>query len=239
VPVAHVLRYRLYSTVVESETTDSDSELPHVTCHQKIQCQWLTFAGIGRTAQSWNPRRRILTQNCHLALNYQLPMVPSSELELEVTGGSALVDITAGDVQINKLGSTSSDLEGRNPATTPKLKTKIKKKQYSFDVLSNKEHQFYATLQLLQLVVALIAHWVKKPEGEHCNKKPSTSSETRKAFDYVDAITNLMVRNGEVVAAVSCGGVPSGGLISFHSPSETPSSENAQVHPQYTSYVSC
>jgi hypothetical protein len=164
-------------------------------------------------------------------------MVPSSKLELEVTGGGALVDITAGDMHINKLGSTSSDLEGRNPATTPKSKTKIKKKQYSFNVLSNKEHQFYATLQLLQLVVALIANWDKEPEGEHCNKKPG--SETCKAFNYVDAITNLMVRNGEVVAAVSCGGLLSGGIISFHSPSETPSGENAQVHPQYTSCVSC
>ena len=172
--------------------------------------------------------------NCHLYLS----MVPTSEPEPEVTGGAVLVDTTAEDVQMNELGSTPSDLEGQvggqNPATTRKSKTK--KKKYSFDVLGNKEHQFRAILQLLQLVVTLIAILRnEKPEDEHRNKK--LSGETRKAFDYIDAITNLMVRNGEVVAAVACGDKNSGkGIISV-SPCETPG-ENAQVRPHYTSYVS-
>ena len=167
-------------------------------------------------------------------------MVPtSSEPEPEVTGGAALVDTTAKDVQINELGSKSSDLEGqvegRNPATTQKSKTK--KKHHSFDVLGQKEHQFQAILQLLQLLVALIANSRdEKPEDEHRNEK--LSGETRKAFDYIDAITNLMVRDIEVVAAVACGGEnPSRGIISFNSPSETSSGENAQVRPQYTCFV--
>jgi hypothetical protein len=170
-------------------------------------------------------------------------MVPtSSEPEPEVTGDAALVGTTVEDVQINELGSMSSDLEGQvegqNPVTTQKSKTMKKSTQkYTFDVLGNKEHQFQAILQLLQLIVAFIAKLRnEKPEDEHRNKK--LSSETRKAFDYVDAITNLMVRNAEVVAAVACGGEnPSRGIISFNSTSETPD-ENAQVRPQYTSYVS-
>lgn len=175
------------------------------------------------------------------AEHLNLPMVPTSEPEPEVTGSAALVDTTVEDLQINELGSTPSDLEGQvegqNLATTRKSKTK--KKKYAFDVLNNKEHQFLAILQLLRLVVALIADLRnEKPEDENRNKK--LYSETRKAFDYVDAITNLMVRNGEVVAAVACGDENlSKGFISFNSSSETLSGENAGVRPQYsTSYVS-
>lgn len=96
--------------------------------------------------------------------------------------------------------------------------------------------KFQAILQLLQLVNALIEN--PKPEDSR-NAIPNTS-ETRKAFDYLDAITNLMVRDGEVVAAVACGGplaMPTRGIISVNSPCETPSDVNAQVRPQSTSYV--
>jgi hypothetical protein len=78
--------------------------------------------------------------------------------------------------------------------------------------------------------VALIANSRNRKPG---NKHGKVNSATRKAFDYIDAITNLMVRNGEVVAAVACGEHPGWGIISFNS-----SSENAQVRLQYTSYVS-
>jgi hypothetical protein len=144
-------------------------------------------------------------------------------------------DTTTKDVDINELGSTFSDLEGqvegRNPATTQK--SKIKRKKYIANVLGSKPSQFQAILQLLQLVVAL------NPEKRPSNEIPSTAS--RKAFDYVDAITNLMVRNGEVVAATACGGQlehPIRGIISYNPSSKTRSDENAQVRPQYTtSYV--
>jgi hypothetical protein len=94
-----------------------------------------------------------------------------------------------------------------------------------------KDHEFQAISQLLNLVVTL-SPWDPSPEDK-------TTSGTRKSFDYVDAITNLMVRNAEVVAAVTCGGqYPSRGIISVNSSNdETPSRENAQVRPQYTSYV--
>jgi hypothetical protein len=160
-------------------------------------------------------------------------MVPQAS-EPEVTGGDALIDTTVKDAQINKLGSTSSDLEGqvegRNPATPQKSTTK--KKKYTADVLGSKRFQFQAIIQLLQLVVALIGNSRnQEPQNEHGKLKAAP----RKAFDYLDAIINLMVRNGEVVAAVACGGQlehPSSGIISFNS-----SSENAQVRLQYTSYV--
>lgn len=119
-----------------------------------------------------------------------------------------------------------------NPATTQKSKTK---KKDSVDVLGNKTLEFQAILQLLRLLVALIAESKdEKPEDEHRDKK--LSSETRKAFDYVDAITNLMVRDDEVVAAVACGGRlknPSQGIISTIE-HDISSGENAQVRPQYT-----
>lgn len=158
-------------------------------------------------------------------------MAPQAS-ELEVMG-DALVNTTAENSQINELGSTRttpSDLErqGRNPATTQKSKTK--KKKYSVDVLGSKALQFQAIIQLLQLVDVLIANSKnQKHEDKHCNKK--LSSATRKAFDYVDAITNLMVRNGEVVAAVACG---SEGVISCNASNTSSSSdddENAKVCP--------
>ena len=123
-------------------------------------------------------------------------MVPS---ELEVTGGDALVDTTVKDAQINELGSMSSHFEGQQNLATPR-------KLYSVDVLDDKKLQFQTILQLLQLLIALIANLKnQKPEYEHCNNKLS-SGASHKSFDYVDALTNLMVRNGEVVAAVACGG---------------------------------
>ena len=80
--------------------------------------------------------------------------------------------------------------------------------------------KFQAILQLLQLVDALIPN--KREQGADYGK-------SRKSFDYVDAITNLMVRDEEVVAAVTCVGQP---IIL------APTSENrAQVRPKYTSYV--
>ena len=122
-----------------------------------------------------------------------------------VPGDDVLVDTAADDMQINELGSTSShfegQVEGRNLATPQKLKEK-----YSVDVLDDKKLQFQTIPQLLQLLIALIANLKnQKPEYEHCNNKLS-SGASHKSFDYVDALTNLMVRNGEVVAAVACGG---------------------------------
>ena len=143
-------------------------------------------------------------------------------------------DTTTKDMEINELGSTFSDLEGKVEGRNTQ-KSKVKTKKYIADVLGSKPSQFQAIIQLLQLVVAL------NPENEKSPSNPP-STTTRKAFDYVDAITNLMVRNGEVVAAVACGGQlehPIRGIISYNNPSsKTRSGENAQVRPQYTtSYV--
>jgi hypothetical protein len=91
----------------------------------------------------------------------------------------------------------------------------------------NTQH-FQAILQLLQLVVTLM------PGDEHHSLKEKIISDTRKSFDYVDAITNLMVRTpSEVVAAasVACGGHNAQGIISTNSTNETLSSENVQVRP--------
>ena len=76
----------------------------------------------------------------------------------------------------------------------------------------------------------------EKPEDQHLNKKLSDGT-SHKTFDYVDAITNLMVRNGEVAAAVACGDRHENGIISISSPNQTSFNEKAQVRPQYTSYV--
>lgn len=112
------------------------------------------------------------------------------------------------------------------PEVTAKNR-KSKKTEKASSVLDNKKRHFEAILQILELAVALLPN----NSSRHIDK---LSSETRKDFGYVDAITNLMVRDVEVVAAVACGGAdPNGGII-FNSPSsETPSN----VRPQYTSYV--
>lgn len=101
------------------------------------------------------------------------------------------------------------------------------------NLLYCKERHFQAIQQLLSLVVSIIPL-----DGNNLEDKIIA---THKAFDYVDAITNLMVRHGEVVAAVACGG-RGGGIISTEfqdrdSDNETPSHENVEVRPQYTSYV--
>ena len=87
-------------------------------------------------------------------------------------------------------------------------------------------------MQLLQLAVALTPG-----EKDHTSLEEKMSSPL-KSFDYVDAITNLMVRNeSEVVAATSfvCGGQQARGIISTNSANNI--CQNAQVRPQYTSYV--
>ena len=126
----------------------------------------------------------------------------------------------------NELGSTSLEgqVEGRNPAATQKSKEKC-----SVDV--SKQSHFQAIQQLLQLVDTLIAN-LKPEDDKHHNKKLSSTSNKPARDDYVEVITNLMVGNGEVVAAVACGGpFENQAIISFTSPSKTP------VRPQYTSYI--
>ena len=99
------------------------------------------------------------------------------------------------------------------------------------EMLSESKNHFQAILQLLQLVVALL------PEDEHKNHSDKLNHGTRdacKSFDFVDSISNLMVRNDEVVVAVACGGpYPTHGLISVDSSSKIPSNEKAQACPQY------
>jgi hypothetical protein len=135
------------------------------------------------------------------------------------------------DAQINELGSTSSNLEGQaqvdqNPKTS---KTKRPPKHSdTFDVSNQKSDNFQAILQLLFLVNSLDKVINHQP---HRNNIPDLSG-TRKAFGFVDAITNLMVRDTEIVAAVAIGDpIPTTGIISVNSPCE-----NVQVGPQYTSY---
>ena len=105
-----------------------------------------------------------------------------------------------------------------------------KKPSDNVPVLNNR---FQAIVQLLQLLIALLSG-----PGEHKHQSDNrTGDSTRnlksRAFDFVDAITNLMVRNDEVVAGVACAS-QSQGIISLHPPNETPCHENAQVHPHYT-----
>jgi hypothetical protein len=86
--------------------------------------------------------------------------------------------------------------------------------------------RFQAILQLLHLLATL------KP-GDQRNHHGINPSDTRKSFDFVDAITNLMVRSDEVVAAVAYGArLPTRGIISANLPIETPSHENAQPAPE-------
>jgi len=124
------------------------------------------------------------------------------------------------DGQINELGSTYSNLEGQ-----AQVHKKPQKKHHTFDVLSNKTDKFQAILQLLHLVTTL-----QNRRDKHSNQTHDITG-TRKAFNYVDAITNLMVRDNEIVAAVALADPPSS-IISFSS-----ESENVQVRPQYTSHV--
>jgi len=91
------------------------------------------------------------------------------------------------------------------------------------NLLNTKSQEFQAILQLLQLVDALIAGPSK---GNNFNDQ--NYRRTRKSFDYIDAITNLMVRNDEVMAAVSCESHPGHHIISVESPAsetETPSTD--------------
>ena len=86
------------------------------------------------------------------------------------------------------------------------------------EMLSESKNHFQAILQLLlQLVDTLL------PEDEHKNysdKLNHGTRDNRKSFDFVNSITNLMVRNDEVVAAVACGGpYLTHGLISVNSSS--------------------
>jgi hypothetical protein len=93
---------------------------------------------------------------------------------------------------------------------------KMKSKTKDINLLNTKPRYFQAILQLFQLVDALIADKRK----DIFNDKRFKAS--RKSFDYVDAITNLMVRSDEVVAAVACTSHP-GHHIIFES--ESPASE--------------
>jgi hypothetical protein len=151
-------------------------------------------------------------------------MAPS-EPEVTASGGVVLVDTTTEDAHINELGSTSGGLK------TMKVKELGDSDKYY--------EKFQGILQLLLLVNAL---------NENRNSKDSliaipntaipNTSISRKAFDYLDAITNLMVRDGEVVAAVACSGpraIPTRGVISVNSPYKTPSNGSAQVRLQSTS----
>jgi hypothetical protein len=102
-------------------------------------------------------------------------------------------------------------------------------------ILHTKRRRFQAILQLIHLVDALIAnnHTYRDSDDSNSNKH----RENRKSFDYIDAITNLMVRTDEVVAAVTCvsESTPGHHIISINSPtSEDPSSGNlnAGVRPQ-------
>ena len=99
------------------------------------------------------------------------------------------------------------------------------------EMLSESKNHFQAILQLLQLIDTLL------PEDKHKNysdKLNHGTRDNRKSFDFVDSITNLMVRNDEVVAAVACGGLyPTHGLISVDSSSKITSNEKAQVLQQY------
>ena len=139
-------------------------------------------------------------------------MAPTSEPEVTTSGGAVLVDTTTADAQ------------------------KTMKDSHSGKVLGDK---FKTILQLLLLVNTLIEN-LKKPKDSCRGNTMPNASETRKAFDYLDAITNVMVRDDEVVAAVACGGpfpIPTKGIISVNSPCETPPDNNVQVRPQSKSYV--
>jgi hypothetical protein len=126
------------------------------------------------------------------------------------------------DAQINELGSTYSNLEGQ-----AQVHENRQTNHHTFDVLGNKTHKFQAILQLLHLVTTL-----QNRKDTHCNQIHDIT-ETRKAFNYVDAITNLMVRDNEIVAAVALADTnPTSSIISVNS-----KSENVQVRPQYTSHV--
>ena len=99
------------------------------------------------------------------------------------------------------------------------------------DVLNTGPRRFQAILQLYQLVDALIA------DRSKLKYTSNNLGATRKPFDYIDAITNLMVRSDEVVAAVSCDGQPGHHIISVNSPARETPGGNAQVRPQYPSCV--
>ena len=127
---------------------------------------------------------------------------------------------------INSLAHSMHTAFPPNSPMDPAQKLKTKGKGSSANVLNNKAEHFQAIIQLIQIVVNLIP----RDEPEHHGDK--LTSVTRSSFDFVDTITNLMVRNDEVVAAVACG--PSRGIISTNSTSKTFPHENAQVRPQYT-----
>jgi len=140
------------------------------------------------------------------------------ESEVTASGDDVLVDTTMEDAQINlnELGSTSSNLEGKVQVDQNPRTSTTKKNHHSFDVLKNKSDKFQAILQLLYLVATL----ENRSKGKHRNKIHDITG-TRKAFDYVDAITNLMVRDNEIVAAVAFGDpIPTTGIITVNLPSE-------------------
>lgn len=77
--------------------------------------------------------------------------------------------------------------------------------------------KFQAILQLIMLLNAILPESKESYNAIVPNTAPNTSlKDTRKTFDYLDAITNLMVRDAEVVAAVACGkplAIPTRGLF--------------------------
>jgi hypothetical protein len=95
--------------------------------------------------------------------------------------------------------------------------------KFSHIIEASNQHKFQAILQLIQLVDALAAN--NHTYRDHSNNK---HRENHKLFDYIDAITNFMVRTDEVVAAVTCvsESTPSHHIISINSPaSEAPSTD--------------
>ena len=100
-------------------------------------------------------------------------------------------------------------MEGQFEAQNPAMATQESKTKG--EMLSESKNHFQAILQLLQLIDTLL------PEDKHKNHSDKLNHGTRdncKLFDFVDSITNLMMRNDEVVAAVACGGpYPTHGLI--------------------------
>ena len=83
--------------------------------------------------------------------------------------------------------------------------------------------KFHTILQLHLLVDAV----VKNPKIESGLLAIPDTSQTRQAFSFLDAITNLMVRDSVVVAAVGCGSAGSISVVDL--PCKTPSDENVQV----------
>jgi hypothetical protein len=71
--------------------------------------------------------------------------------------------------------------------------------KFSHIIEASNQHKFQAILQLIQLVDTLIAN--NHTYRDHSNNK---HRENRKSFDYIDAITDLMVTLLEVTNSAGC-----------------------------------